>query len=84
MDFNSFYRFKSIERFLFHVMGILPNRLVHVLRKREFGVIHAHFGKSGAYALPLSRILNLPLIVTYHGADATKRSHTDQNIFKKL
>ncbi|MGB7156878.1 MAG: glycosyltransferase [Tepidisphaeraceae bacterium] len=34
-------------------------------------LIHAHFGTGGALALPLARRLGLPLLVTYHGADAT-------------
>jgi glycosyltransferase involved in cell wall biosynthesis len=38
--------------------------------------IHAHFGKGGVYAMPLARALNLPLVVTYYGGDATKRMNT--------
>ena len=34
-------------------------------------LIHAHFGPDGAEAVPLKKALNLPLIVTYHGYDAT-------------
>lgn len=41
--------------------------------------IHAHFGKSGAYALPLARALKLPLVVTYYGGDATKTQNTADN-----
>ena len=38
-------------------------------------LIHAHFGKSGARILPLARRHHLPLVVTFHGGDATKRTH---------
>ncbi|MDB2390660.1 glycosyltransferase [Alphaproteobacteria bacterium] len=38
-------------------------------------VLHAHFGRGGALALPVARRLNIPLYVTYHGGDATKFTH---------
>lgn len=44
--------------------------------------IHASFGKSGAYALPLARALNLPLAVTYYGGDATKTSNTKNSVLR--
>jgi colanic acid/amylovoran biosynthesis glycosyltransferase len=34
-------------------------------------LLHAHFGPNGVYALPLARKLKVPLIVTFHGFDAT-------------
>jgi glycosyltransferase involved in cell wall biosynthesis len=34
-------------------------------------MIHAHFGLDGVLALPLARSLRIPLIVTFHGFDAT-------------
>ena len=34
-------------------------------------LVHAHFGPDGALALPLIRKLQIPLIVTFHGYDAT-------------
>ena len=34
-------------------------------------LIHAHFGVEGVYALPLAKSMNLPLITTFHGFDAT-------------
>jgi glycosyltransferase involved in cell wall biosynthesis len=42
-------------------------------RLRSFGptVLHAHFGPSGPSALTLADALGIPLIVTYHGQDAT-------------
>ena len=39
------------------------------------GLVHAHFGRGGALALPMARALRVPLVVTFHGADATKDSH---------
>lgn len=60
----------------FKQFGLISPRLEASLRALNPIAIHANFGKSGAYALPLARKLNLPLIVTYHGGDATKHSNT--------
>jgi len=38
-------------------------------------LIHEHFGKGGALALPIARALGVPLVVTFHGGDATKDKH---------
>lgn len=34
-------------------------------------LVHAHFGPDGLYALALAKKLNVPLMVTFHGYDAT-------------
>jgi glycosyltransferase involved in cell wall biosynthesis len=34
-------------------------------------VVHAHFGWSGLYAVPLARRLGVPLITTFHASDVT-------------
>ncbi|MBK6854872.1 MAG: glycosyltransferase [Burkholderiales bacterium] len=36
-----------------------------------FSLIHAHFGPNGVYGLPISQKLGIPLVVTFHGFDAT-------------
>lgn len=63
----------------FKQAGLVSARLKDTLRALNPVAIHAHFGKSGAYALPLARTLGLPLAVTYHGGDATKRANTASN-----
>jgi colanic acid/amylovoran biosynthesis glycosyltransferase len=42
-------------------------------RLRDHGprVVHAHFGTSGPAGMSLSRALDVPLLVTFHGQDAT-------------
>lgn len=60
----------------FKQFGLISAELEATLRRLDPVAIHANFGKSGAYALPLAHKLNLPLIVTYHGGDATKHSNT--------
>ncbi|WP_218080089.1 glycosyltransferase [Anthocerotibacter panamensis] len=57
----------------FKALGWAPG-LGSRLRQMEPCLIHAHFGLGGALALPLAQRLGVPLVVTYHGADATARS----------
>lgn len=59
-----------IEEFMFRRFGI-TNRLARDLRKHAPSLVHAHFGQSGPAALSLAEALGLPLVVTYHGQDAT-------------
>ena len=60
----------------FKQFGLVSPRLKARLEKEKPVLIHAHFGKSAAYALPLAREMGLPLVVTYHGGDATKTANT--------
>ncbi len=62
-----------IERALFKHLGALP--AMPDLRALRPGLVHAHFGRGGALALPMARALRVPLVVTFHGADATKEQH---------
>jgi colanic acid/amylovoran biosynthesis glycosyltransferase len=52
----------------------------HKLRKLNPCLLHAHFGPDGVLALPLAQRLKLPLVVTFHGFDATIR---DEEALKK-
>lgn len=36
-------------------------------------LVHAHFAQDGVEAMAISEALNIPLIVTFHGIDVTKR-----------
>jgi colanic acid/amylovoran biosynthesis glycosyltransferase len=60
----------------FKQFGLVSARLKARLAQERPVLIHAHFGKSAAYALPLARSMGLPLAVTYHGGDATKIANT--------
>jgi colanic acid/amylovoran biosynthesis glycosyltransferase len=63
----------SVDRGLFKQCGLVPLRPdLSALKPR---LIHAHFGRGGALALPLARALHVPLAVTFHGGDATKETH---------
>lgn len=63
----------ALDRLLFKQGGILPG--APDLRALEPLLVHAQFGRGGALALPLARALAIPLVVTFHGGDATKEKH---------
>jgi glycosyltransferase involved in cell wall biosynthesis len=60
----------AIDREAFKHFGILPP--APDLRVRHPKLVHAHFGRGGALALPIARALKVPLVVSFYGADATK------------
>ncbi len=45
--------------------------LAAALASHEPALVHAHFGVEGVYALDVARRLGVPLVTTFHGADAT-------------
>ena len=60
----------STQEAIFKFFGIAPN-LHQKIKVLKPALIHAHFGVCGALILPLTQNLQLPLIVTFHGLDAT-------------
>jgi len=54
----------------FKLFGVAP-RLTRQLGPLNPVLLHAHYGANGLRALPLARRLGIPLIVTFHGSDAT-------------
>jgi glycosyltransferase involved in cell wall biosynthesis len=48
-----------------------PRPYQRLLKRHRPSLIHAHFGIEGVYALPLAKRLNIPLVTTFHGFDAT-------------
>ena len=69
------FSWSGVQEALFKQAGWLPSSLVDKLGKIKAPLMHAHFGKSGAIALPLAEKLGIPLVVTFHGGDATKTTH---------
>jgi colanic acid/amylovoran biosynthesis glycosyltransferase len=65
--------FGALDRARFKHLGALPP--IPDLRALNARLVHAHFGRGGALALPIARALGLPLVVQYHGGDATKDKH---------
>ncbi len=60
----------ALDRLAFKQFGRIPP--APDLATLQPRLIHAHFGRGGALALPIARALGLPLVVTFHGGDATK------------
>ena len=56
---------------LWQVMTRDPKPYIKLLGDHCPSLIHAHFGVDGVYALPLARRLQIPLVTTFHGFDAT-------------
>ena len=67
--------FGGLRRQLFKQFGVVPP--LARLRELRPRVLHAHFGRGGALALPIARALGIPLVVTFHGGDASKDKHYD-------
>ncbi len=67
--------FGLVQRFTFRHMGKTPIALKRLIRKQKPVLIHAQFGLGGALALPVAIETGLPLVVTFHGGDATKDKH---------
>ncbi|MEI9952476.1 MAG: glycosyltransferase [Pseudomonadota bacterium] len=54
-----------------HALWRDSRSLVRQVRTLDPVLVHAHFGVEGVYAMGLCRQLDLPLITTFHGFDAT-------------
>ncbi len=70
---------KIITGIKFHLlklkMGILHKNafsfLENLMKEQEIGAIHVHYGPSAELFLPFAKKHNLPLIVSFHGYDAS-------------
>lgn len=66
---NSLNRFNLAE-IAFKTTGWAPGLRRRIAMIRP-SLVHAHFGTDGLRVLPVAKAIGLPLIVTYHGFDAT-------------
>lgn len=64
----------------FKLWGFAPIFFQRVMRLNPV-LAHAHFGPDGALALPMIRKLQIPLIVTFHGYDATVKPEDAQPFY---
>lgn len=60
--------------------GIAPT-LYRRVQQLDPVLIHAHFGVGGALALPLKLMLKVPMLVTFHGFDATVKDEYARRSF---
>ncbi|MGB1251866.1 MAG: glycosyltransferase [Candidatus Promineifilaceae bacterium] len=60
---------------LFANYKILPSRQrkfwANTIQQHDIRLLHVHFGHMGIKLLPLAKQFNLPLLVTFHGTDAS-------------
>ena len=66
--------YASLSRFwkgLYKFGGIIHPRWSKGLKQPRPTLVHAHFGSDGGLVFPLCQQLALPLVVTFHGYDAT-------------
>jgi colanic acid/amylovoran biosynthesis glycosyltransferase len=68
-------RINDTHERLFKMFGVSP-RVDRTVRALRPALIHAHMGQDGAIMLPVARRLGLPLVVTFHGFDATATDET--------
>ncbi|CAN5646118.1 glycosyltransferase [soil metagenome] len=57
------------------------SKMVRRVQGLNPALIHAHFGPDSVKALSLSRALRIPLVVTFHGYDATVRDEYARHSF---
>ena len=65
--------FGSLRQSAYRLFGIAPG-LVRELKSLNPVLIHAHFGVDSVAGLILARRLKIPLVVTFHGYDATMKT----------
>jgi glycosyltransferase involved in cell wall biosynthesis len=54
-----------------------------ILSQTKYDVIHAHFGFNALLIFPLAKLMNIPLVITFHGLDASPQMLQD-NQYKDL
>lgn len=67
-------RGSGLKKLIYRLRGWVWPQWKRSLQNFQPCLIHAHFGPDGGNACALARSLRLPLIVTYHGYDATWQS----------
>ena len=72
--------FGKAQEALYKVWNIAPGLYQRVQLLNPV-LIHAHFGVGGALALPLAQTLGVPLVVTFHGFDATVKDEYARRSF---
>lgn len=60
------------------------NGLVPWIKRKKIRCLHARFGTAGVELLPIARKAKIPLIVSFHGFDATKMVKQSKRYRQKL
>ncbi|MBG9790793.1 glycosyltransferase [Brevibacillus laterosporus] len=58
--------------------------LHHWVKKKQIKVLHARFGTGGLELLPVAKRSKLPLLVSFHGTDVSRRPNVDPEYRRQL
>lgn len=70
----------NVSEVAYKLCGLAPGFFQRI-RELNPVLIHAHFGLDGVRILPLARNLKIPLVVTFHGYDATVKDEYARRSF---
>jgi glycosyltransferase involved in cell wall biosynthesis len=56
--------------------------LIKKLKKHDPRIVHTHFGTCGPAGMAIANALNIPLVVTFHGQDATMKEEVARKTFR--
>jgi len=69
------YEHLTLARIGWQMLSGNPRPYLRLLRPESPALIHAHFGIEGVSALGLATDLEIPLVTTFHGFDATLKTY---------
>jgi colanic acid/amylovoran biosynthesis glycosyltransferase len=69
------YKRGTLTRIGWQMITGSPDPYLRLLADQHPALIHAHFGIEGVSALALAARLRIPLVTTFHGFDATLKTH---------
>ncbi len=78
-----------LQDMFFKLTGHVPDKVTKWIQSYNPVLLHAHFGPDAALALPISKRLRIPLVISLLGSDITisdqqsKRSFYSQRLFLK-
>lgn len=55
-----------------------------ILKETKYDLIHAHFGFNALLIYPLAKMFNIPLVVTFHGVDASPQMLRQREYRKRM
>lgn len=59
-------------------------QITHYLRTHQPKLVHAHFGYNGLKLMPILKKLKIPLVVSFHGIDASERIYSQPKYNMRL
>lgn len=69
------YKRCTLARIGWQMITGSPRPYLRLMAPQHPSLIHAHFGIEGVSALPMAAELKIPLVTTFHGFDATLKTH---------